>query len=704
MSASQRDPAQERAALAATYACIAQAGAAGQDHVPDADLQGLLRGWGLVTDAPADGANAWRPHLRLRLEATREFGFVLSARPGGALGNLQPTGESETIAVAAPLTYPHNFLQQLQPTRAYAAMATDAQQQQLLRLDDHLLACLQIVLQLAYEQDRTNAAGALGILCLEVDLFACADGLAVSHAQCRLAAPIARRLPRPLHKIEHLLHPKSIGVIGVSSTSMNFGRIILKNLIGSGYPKEQLCVIREGEAEIDGVRCMASLQAIPQKLDLLIVAVAAQAVYPLVDEIVANNQVHAVMLIPGGLGETRASKEPAAELAAKIQAAHARPDGGPIFLGANCLGVVSHAGGYDSWFIPLERLPKPAKKPVRRAAMVSQSGAFMITRLSQNPWLDPRYMLALGNQTDLTHGDLMQYFAQHTDIQTIGVYIEGFKDLDGLDFACAVRKATLAGKQVVVYKAGRTESGALTAQGHTASFAGDPSLFDAVVTHAGALVAHDFSSFDDLFYIAGELHDKHIEGFQLGGISGAGFEAVGIADSIAASHAHLQMGALQESTLSRVQEVLREKKLDALVEVRNPIDINPGADDEAHLQVVQAFLDDPGIDAVVVGLDPTAPMVRALPSSQLRPGYDLQDPKSTAQLMPILVQSNHKPVVGIVDGGPLYDAMASRLMDQGVCVFRNCARGTRALARYITARLRAKDLQKEQAQTQTKAG
>jgi hypothetical protein len=79
---------------------------------------------------------------------------------------------------------------------------------------------------------------------------------------------------------------------------------------------------------------------------------------------------------------------------------------------------------------------------------------------------------------------------------------------------------------------------------------------------------------------------------------------------------------------------------------------------------------------VVVGLDPTAPSVRALESSKLRPGFDINDPKSTVHLMPPLVERNAKPIIGIVDGGSLYDAMSARLMDQGVCIFRNCARGT----------------------------
>jgi acyl-CoA synthetase (NDP forming) len=524
---------------------------------------------------------------------------------------------------------------------------------------------------------------------LVLDLAIEAGAVALADVQCTVGAPVARPLPRPIEKIDKLLHPATLGILGVSATGMNFARIILRNLVGSGYPKERITIIRPGETEIDGVRCAESLAKLPHRLDLLIVAVNADAVYGLVDEIIATDAIDAVMLIPGGLGETQKSREPAAAMAKRINAAHAKPGGGPIFLGANCLGVVSHPGSYDSWFIPLERLPKPKKKPERTAVMLSQSGAFMITRLSQNPWLDPRYMLAMGNQTDLTHGDLLAYFAERADVETIGVYIEGFKDLDGLDFARAVRRAVRGGKDVVVYKAGRTAPGTASALGHTASIAGSYALFESVLRHAGAMVAEDVSAFDDLFYIAGALHGANIAGGRLGAISGAGFEAVSMADAIASDTFAMTMGALEPTTVRRVQEVLAAKRLDALAEVGNPIDINPGADDEAHLQIAEAFLQDPNIDAVVVALDPTAPAVRALEQSKLRPGHDIDDPNSTVHLMPPIVARNAKPVIGVVDAGRLYDAMSARLMDQGVCIFRNCARATSALVRYVEARLQA---------------
>ena len=622
--------------------------------------------------------------LRLSLHNSREFGMVISATAAGLDGALDASlfrkGRAAAQALVA-LSSGADFLQRFQQTFVYQMLLLRAQPRQEAAPDAQLVLLFERLLALTADTARTLQKFDLTLILRQGKFFAI-------DASCTLSAAAPQRLARPIAKIDKLLHPATIGLIGVSGSGMNFGRIILRNLVGSGYPKTQLTIIRPDDTEIDGVPCVASLTALAHKLDLLIVAVAADAVYGLVDEIIASGNVESVMLIPGSLGETKKSREPAAALAHRINAAHGLSGGGPIFLGANCLGVVSHPGHYDSWFIPLERLPKPQKKPERNSVMLSQSGAFMITRLSQNPWLDPRYMLALGNQTDLTHGDLLSYFAVQAEIETLGVYIEGFKDGDGLHFAQAVRSAVLAGKQVVVYKAGKTAPGAAGVMGHTASIAGDPALFEAVLRQAGAIVAEDINSFDDLFYIAGALHHKKV-GKRLGAISGAGFEAVGMADATQSDSFSMQMGELQDATVKRVEEILLAKKLAALVEVRNPIDINPGADDEAHLQITEAFLSDPNIDAVVVGLDPTAPMVRALGESKLRPGYDLSDAKSTVHLMPPLVNQHDKPIIGIIDGGRLYDAMAERLMDQGVCVFRNCARGTRALVQYTEARLAA---------------
>ncbi|MCO5100517.1 MAG: CoA-binding protein [Burkholderiaceae bacterium] len=662
-----------------------EAAGQGRDSLDGVGLDTLLGAIGFSLGA---GSGAGGAAVRITLNSTREFGMVIGAGFGGLEAELDESQfrrDRASVYAVAELTDAPDFVRLFQRTLAWQKIAAAVQREGRPSPERALEECFARLLGLAcaFAPGRPDAPFVLQAL--EVDCLESGSGLFVRNAHCRFSAPQPGRLPRPVAKIDKLIHPERIGIIGVSGSGMNFGRIILRNLIGSGFPKEQLVVLKPGETEIDGVRCVEGLAALDGRLDLLIVAVAASAVYALVDEIIDTGTVEAVMLIPGSMGETKKSREPAAALAARINAAHGKPDS-PIFLGANCLGVVSHPGRYDSWFIPLERLPKPKKKPVRNSVMLSQSGAFMITRLSQNPWLDPAYMIALGNQTDLTHGDMLSYFADLPGIDTLGIYIEGFKDLDGLHFARAVRKAVLQGKQIVVYKSGRTAPGQGGVMGHTASIAGGLALFESVVRHAGAIVTEDLDSFDDLFYIAGALHAKKADGNRLGAISGAGFEAVAMADNIEYDGYAMQMGALEDATVQRIEQILVAKKLDQLVEVRNPLDINPGADDEAHLEISAAFLQDPNIDAVIVGLDPTAPSVRSLEQSKLRPGYDLSDPKSTVHLMPPLAERHDKPLIGIIDGGKLYDAMAARLMDQGVCCFRNCTRGTKALVRYFEAR------------------
>ncbi|MCD6672770.1 MAG: CoA-binding protein [Burkholderiaceae bacterium] len=670
-------------------ALFREAAGQGRDSLDGAALSSLLAGVGLERDA---GSRAGGAEMRITLNSTREFGMVIGAGFGGLeaeLDEAQFRRDRASVYAVAELTDAPDFLRLFQRTLAWQKIAALAQREGRPSPAATLDECFARLLGLARAFAPGQADVPFVLQALELDCVVSTQSseprLFVRSARCSFSAPQPGRLPRPVAKIDKLIHPERIGIIGVSGSGMNFGRIILRNLIGTGFPKEQLLVLKPGETEIDGVRCVEGLAAIDGKLDLLIVAVAASAVYALVDEIIDTGAVEAVMLIPGSMGETKKSREPAAALAARINAAHGKPDS-PIFLGANCLGVVSHPGRYDSWFIPLERLPKPQKKPVRNSVMLSQSGAFMITRLSQNPWLDPAYMIALGNQTDLTHGDMLSYFAEQPGIDTLGIYIEGFKDLDGLHFARAVRKAVLNGKQIVVYKSGRTAPGQRGVMGHTASIAGGLALFESVIRHAGAIVAEDLDAFDDLFYIAGALHGKKVGGNRLGAISGAGFEAVAMADNIETDGFAMQMGTLADATVQRIEQILVAKKLDQLVEVRNPLDINPGADDEAHLEISDAFLQDPDIDAVIVGLDPTAPSVRALEQSKLRPGYDLSDPKSTVHLMPPLAERHDKPLIGILDGGRLYDAMAARLMDQGVCCFRNCTRGTKALVRYFDAR------------------
>ncbi len=679
-------PNQPKAVRAACQSMLAQ--------LSERDVAGVM----LTEFVEADAAGAGS-ELLVGIRNTREFGMIISAGIGGVDTELHAGSARRgqaVVSASTALTTAEEFLELFRPTIAYRRIAGQTRGGRRLATDETLLQCFGAFIRLANDCSTGNPETDFVIEEMEVNPFTCSAGALVAlDGLCRIGRPQKVRPPRPQGKIHKLLHPASIGIIGASATRMNFGRITLKNIIASGYDKSRLRVINPDGQEVDGVPCVTSLGALESKLDLLILAVTADVAFGIIDEVIKTDAVESVLLIPGGMGETEASREPARRMLETIDNAR-RAGVGPVFVGGNCLGIISHPGNYDSWFIPEERLPRTRKKARRNSAFISQSGAFLVTRLSKNAWLDPAYMVALGNQNDITHGDMVASFADNPDIRVIGAYVEGFKDLDGLALAKSVRKATAAGKQVVIYKAGQSAAGGRAAMGHTASIAGDYEVCLSVLTQAGALIASDVSEFGDLFYISDCLCDKIVGGKRLGALAGAGYDTVAIADSIQVGDFSMSLAAIGPSTRERLVAILATKKLDALMEVRNPFDINPGADDEVHLLCTEAMAAEPDVDSVVVGLDPTSPMVRSLKKSA-RPGYDIDSPESIVQTLPALVASCPKPIVSFIDGGPLFDPMADQLMEHGVCVFRSSERATRALVRYTEARLRAACLRGEAA-------
>ncbi len=659
------------------------------------DIHGIL----LVQFMPPD-SEAFGNEMIVGIRHTREFGMIISAGLGGTDTELYAQrfqrGQA-IVAASAEMTDGETFFTLFRQTISYKKLAGLTRGQRRIVTDEQLLECFSSFIAMARYYSLENPEAPYIIEELEINPFAFSDYLMVPlDGLCKFSRPFAAPVARPFHKIGHLLHPKSIGIIGVSAKRTNFGRTILNNIIANGFPAAAIRIIRPGMDRMDGIQCIPAIADLDTKLDLLVIAVGADKVPELVEEIIDCDAAQSVMLIPGGMGETDGSTQRARQVDERISVAHLRKDGGPVFLGANCLGVISHPGRYDTLFIPDAKLPKSRGDHPRNAAFISQSGAFMITRLSKRPELDPAYMVSVGNQNDLTLGDMVNYLKDAPGIDVIAVYAEGFKDQDGLAFVRAVRRATLAGKDVIFYKAGRTPEGKSATSGHTASLAGDYMVCTSCVRQAGGMVASTFTQFEDVLLLAQRLHVKKINGNRLAALSGAGFEAVGMADNIQTEGYAMTMATFSPDTVRRLQDMLHTKGLDRLVTVTNPLDINPGADDEAHIVAVRHLAEDPNVDAVVVGLDPLSPAMRTLAECETH-RYNFDDPGSIAAAMPEAIGNLDKPVVGVVDAGRLYDPLVDALMGKGMAVFRSSDRAVQALSIYIEGRRHAAHLIASQA-------
>lgn len=637
----------------------------------------------LLVEFVEEAKKSFGHELFVGIRATREFGPVIAAGVGGIdteyLAARMRPGAAVAKAVVADTTA-DDFLDQFRATAAYDILAGLARGHTRIVSDGELLRCFRAFLSIARQFCVPRDDDGPQIVELEVNPFAFRrERMVPLDGRAQLGEIAALPAPRPQTRIEQLLEPRSIAVLGVSAKSQNLGRIILNNIKACGFDADKLVIIKDQAEPIDDVPCVASLDALPEPVDLLLIAAKADQLPAVARSVNESGKVASAIMIAGGVGETEGTEGLESELREVLQAARAKGDAGPVFVGPNCLGIQSRPGKYNTFFIPPHKLDLHMTAPGKRAAIVSQSGAFIITRLSNLSTLDPALAISIGNQHDLTIADFVQALAQRPDLDVIGAYVEGFNPGDGTAFLRAIDQAQQAGKTVIVYKAGRTDSGRSAASGHTAAVAGDYDVAQAALARAGAIVVDTFKEFEQVIELATALHGKEVRGRRIGAVSNAGFETVGMADCIRGTRYEVSMPALSDAAREQLRSVLAKHKLDGLVNARNPLDLTAMATDASYEDCVRFMMNCDEVDAVVVSLVPLAPTVSTTED-------ELDAPSSLANRLPVLFRETHKPLIMVVDCGQPYDALARRIRNAGVPVFRTCDQAIRSLGRYLCDR------------------
>ncbi len=504
------------------------------------------------------------------------------------------------------------------------------------------------------------------------------DGLVALDVLVTLGAgPPDVRPPRPLARIGRLLEPRSMAIVGVSSGT-NPGRVILRNVLRDGFDPARITVIKPGVDRIDGVRCVPDLASMPGKVDVCVVVLPAAATPAFVTELTERDLAGAVIVIPGGLEEKTGGDDLAARMQAALAASRERPGGGPVINGGNCLGIRSRPGRYDTLFIPAVKLP--AGSIPAPLALVTGSGAFAITRLSRLASLDPRYVITVGNQTDLTVGDYLGWLGGEPGVRVVGAYVEGFTTLDGLRFMEAAARFTASGRRVILYRAGRTAAGVSASASHTAAIAGDATVTRELARAAGVTMADTPAEFDDLVRVFTLLDGRPAAGCRLGAVSNAGSECVTIAD-----HAGpLELVPFSAATEAALGAILEPVGIASVVDVHNPLDLTPIADAAITADVTRTVLGAPEVDLGLIGLVPMTDTLDTLPPGPDH-GEDLGRPGAIADLLANAWRETTKPWVAVVDAGGPYGPLVERLTAAGIPVLATADAATRALAAWSRA-------------------
>ena len=273
------------------------------------------------------------------------------------------------------------------------------------------------------------------------------------------------------HWLTPLLEPKSVAVVGVSPREGAAGATIFRIFRDAGYAGPLYPVNPRYEAIGDAV-CYPSLAALPETVDLAILAVADERVEEALAAAIAAGVRAATIFGSAVLAE---DAEPA--LAARLSAM-AREARLPI-CGGNSMGYWNYEAG-----IRVTSYPFPVREP-GGIALLSQSGSVYGALANSNPRVGMNIAISVGSEFSVTIADYMDYVLERPSTRAIAMFVEAVRDPQA--FIAALEKADARDIPVIAIKTGRTEAAARMAISHSGALVGDDQAFDAVSRRYGLL-------------------------------------------------------------------------------------------------------------------------------------------------------------------------------------------------------------------------
>jgi acetyltransferase len=195
--------------------------------------------------------------------------------------------------------------------------------------------------------------------------------------------------------------------------------------------------------------------------------------------------------------------------------------------------------------------------------------------------------VSMGNKTDVSGNDLLEYWEDNPDIQAILMYLESFGN--PRRFTTIARRVTRK-KPIIAVKAGRTAQGARAATSHTGSIVGLDVASDTLLEQCGVLRV---SSMEEMFTLAQGLANQPVpSGDRIAIVTNAGGPGILCTDAIIG--AGLTLAELKPSTRKRLAKALPPE-----ASTGNPVDMIASADASRYRTALDLVTKDPGVDGVI---------------------------------------------------------------------------------------------------------
>lgn len=434
-----------------------------------------------------------------------------------------------------------------------------------------------------------------------------------------------------VHKLDKLLNPHRIALIGVTINPSSVGGKVLGNLVGGGFRGVVYPVSPSAEA-IMGVPCYPDLGSLPRTPDLAIICTPAEQVPEMVEQC-GQAGIQGIIIMSAGFRETG---EEGLRLEHSIVETVKRYEGMRV-LGPNCLGIIVPGISLNASFG--EGMPRKGN-----VAFISQSGALCTSVLD---WaieekIGFSYFVSVGNMLDVDFADLIDYFGEDEQTESIILYVESISR--ARKFIIAAR-AFARTKPILVYKAGRFPESAAVAASHTGAMASEDSIYDAVFQRTGVARVMNIGEIFDCAELIGR--NRIPRGPRLGIVTNAGGPGVMATDSLIA----------QNGILAKLSEESMESLNAALPPFwshGNPVDVLGDANAKRFARATETVVKDPGVDAVLVILTPQA----------------MTKPASIAKTVAQIASETTKPVLAAWLGGERVREGMRILVESGVAAYR----------------------------------
>ncbi|MFF7477022.1 acetate--CoA ligase family protein [Streptomyces sp. NPDC008092] len=275
--------------------------------------------------------------------------------------------------------------------------------------------------------------------------------------------------------LDALFQPRSVALIGASSSPGKIGYRIVDNLIDNGYAGQVYPVNRRG-GEVRGLPVYPDVASLPGPADVAYVLVPADAAVEAVREL-AKAGTKVAIVSAAGFGETGTETGRARESALTQVAAET----GMRIVGPNCNGIYSAAHDVSIGFNTAHGI----RHERGGVTVLSHSGALFSTvmLLAREQGMGLSSFVSVGNECDLNMLDYLEYFAEDEATTCLALVIDSIHD--GERFARAVAGAKARGKSVLALKLGTSEVGASAAVAHSSRMAGSAVAYAAFLAHHG---------------------------------------------------------------------------------------------------------------------------------------------------------------------------------------------------------------------------